>query len=282
MSAMQAIVDNLTKKLQSNGGGGGDKNCNSTKNTSNNKRVVSYWRQWNKYCHLCGVVLDGKAGCGTSGGQDCYLKKGGDDTVSTVGSHILLTIASTNFPNVHLGGSIQQNRNVHVDSRLDSIPGVQTGTPTSVPSRLYSILGVPNGTPTNVPSRLVRHRQRVNQYAALVTKQQPLQPCRKHQVKADSQSIQYQRSLPPRSTVSFGIITLPQQRSQRQQYHAYRAQNTIIDSYKVAMEAHEQHKYAAIDSGASGHFYPDNYEGERHDTTAATIRVGCANKGVME
>ena len=47
------------------------------------------------------------------------------------------------------------------------------------------------------------------------------------------------------------------------------------------MEAHEQHKYAAIDSGASGYFYPDNYKGERHDATAATIRIGCANKAVM-
>ena len=55
-----------------------------------------------------------------------------------------------------------------------------------------------------------------------------------------------------------------------------------MDSYKVAMEVHEKHEYAAIDSGASGHFYPDNYEGVRHDPTAATIRVRCANKGVMK
>ena len=76
----------------------------------------------------------------------------------------------------------------------------------------------------------------------------------KNQVKADSQSIQYQKSLPSKSRVSFGIITLPRQRTQRHQHHAYRAQNTIIDSSKVAMEAHEQHQYAAIDSSASGHF----------------------------
>ena len=84
MSAMQAIVDDRTKKLQS-GGGGGDKNRNRNKNTSdpNNKRVVSYWRQWNKYCHSCGVVLDGKAGCGTSGGKDCYLKKDGHKDAAT-------------------------------------------------------------------------------------------------------------------------------------------------------------------------------------------------------
>ena len=48
------------------------------------------------------------------------------------------------------------------------------------------------------------------------------------------------------------------------------------------MEVHQQHKYTAIDSGASGNFYPKNYEGARHDSTADTIRVGCANKGVME
>ena len=48
------------------------------------------------------------------------------------------------------------------------------------------------------------------------------------------------------------------------------------------MEVHEQHKYVAIDSGASSHFYPNTYEGTRHDSTAATIRVGCANKGVMK
>ena len=46
------------------------------------------------------------------------------------------------------------------------------------------------------------------------------------------------------------------------------------------MEVLAPHKFAAINSGASSHFYPDNYKGERHDSTAATIRVGCANKGV--
>ena len=86
MSALQAIVDDLTKKLQSGGGDdGGDKNRNRNKNTSdpNNKRVVSYWRQLNKYCHSYGVGLDGKAGCGTSGGKDCYLKKDGHKDAAT-------------------------------------------------------------------------------------------------------------------------------------------------------------------------------------------------------
>ena len=115
-------------------------------------------------------------------------------------------------------------------------------------------------------------RQRV------VTKQ--LQPCRKQHVSTTNQSLKYRRSLPNRSRVLFGITALSQQ--QTHQYHAYRVQNTIIDSYKVAMEVHQQHQYAAIDSGASGNFYPENYEGARHDLTADTIRVGCANKGVME
>ena len=48
------------------------------------------------------------------------------------------------------------------------------------------------------------------------------------------------------------------------------------------MEVHQQHQYAAINSGASGNFYPENYEGARHDSTTDTIRVGCSNKGVME
>ena len=111
---------------------------------------------------------------------------------------------------------------------------------------------------------------------------QLVQPCRKQHVNATNQSLQYRHSLPNRSRFSFGIITLPRQQPQTHQHHAHRAQNTIIDSYKVAMEVHEQYKYAAIDSGASGNFYSENYEGEQHDTTADTIRVDCANKGVMK
>ena len=122
------------------------------------------------------------------------------------------------------------------------------------------------------------HSKRYIRRQRVVTKQ--LQPYRKQHVSTTSQSLAYQRSLPNRSRVSFGITALPQQQSH--QHHAYRAQNTTIDSYKVAMEVHQQHKYAAINSGASGNFYPENYEGARHDSTADTIRVGCANKGVME
>ena len=36
-----------------------------------------------------------------------------------------------------------------------------------------------------------------------------------------------------------------------------------------------------MDSGASSSFYPSDYIGEKHDPTAAHIRVGCANKEVM-
>ena len=99
---------------------------------------------------------------------------------------------------------------------------------------------------------------------------------------ATRQSLQYRHSLPNRLRVSFGIIALPRQRPQTCQHHTYQAQNTIIDSYKVAMKVNGQHHYVAMDSGASGNFYLENYEGIRHDSIAATICVGCANKGVME
>ena len=87
MSAMQTLIEDLTKKIQSNGGNsdgsGGDKNRNSPNNTNDNKRVVTYWRQWNKYCHSCGVVLNDKAGCGTGSGKDCYHKKDGHKDAAT-------------------------------------------------------------------------------------------------------------------------------------------------------------------------------------------------------
>ena len=94
-----------------------------------------------------------------------------------------------------------------------------------------------------------------------------------------SQSLKYRRSLPNISSVSFGITALPRQ--QTHQRHAYRAQNTIIDSHKVAMEVHQQHQYAVINSSASSHFYPIKYKGKQDDPTADPIRVGCANKAVM-
>ena len=74
---MQAIVKKISEKLLT---GGSDDRCrNPNKNTSDpsNKRVVTFYRQWNKYCHLCGVVLNGKGDCGTGSGKDCYLKKEG-------------------------------------------------------------------------------------------------------------------------------------------------------------------------------------------------------------
>ena len=84
------MVDKLSEKLLSCGGGGGgggggdwSHNCNKNTGDPSNKRVVTFWPQWNKYCHLSGVVLDGKADCGTSDGKDCYLKKAGHKDAAT-------------------------------------------------------------------------------------------------------------------------------------------------------------------------------------------------------
>ena len=41
------------------------------------------YRQWNKYCHSCGVILCGKSGCGTGGGKDCFNKKEGHKDAAT-------------------------------------------------------------------------------------------------------------------------------------------------------------------------------------------------------
>ena len=173
----------------------------------------------------------------------------------------------------HSGGNSNKHphNSVPVVHTVDSIhSGVPTGVPRAKPSTQRGVpTGVPRtkpstqrGAPTGVPSakpstiQVLVRRQRVKLSASLVIKQQqhPLRPCQKQHVNATSQSLQYQHSLPYRSRVSFGIITLPRQRPQTHQHHAYRAQNTIIDSYKVAIEVHEQNKYAAIDSGASGTF----------------------------
>ena len=81
MQAMQATVEKLIEKLSEKllSGGGGDLRRNPNKNTSDpsNKRVVTFWWQWNTYCHSCWIILNGKSGCGTSGGKECYLKKKG-------------------------------------------------------------------------------------------------------------------------------------------------------------------------------------------------------------
>ena len=41
-------------------------------------------------------------------------------------------------------------------------------------------------------------------------------------------------------------------------------------------------KWAAIDSGASGNYYPSNYEGENHDPLAPVVTVGCANDAAIK
>ena len=79
------MIKKLSEKLVA--GGSGDRRRNPNKNTSNptpsNKRAVTFYRQWNKYCHLCGAVLNGKGGCGTGSGKDCYLKKEGHKDAAT-------------------------------------------------------------------------------------------------------------------------------------------------------------------------------------------------------
>ena len=74
LQAMQAAV----KKLVAGGGGGNC--CRNTNNNTNDptlstKGVVTVYRQWNKCCHSCGVVLCDKRGYGTGGGKDYLFKK---------------------------------------------------------------------------------------------------------------------------------------------------------------------------------------------------------------
>ena len=81
---MQATIE----KLLAGGDGGGD-NCrrnpnkNSNDPTSSTKGIITVYRQWNKYCHSCGVVLCDKRGCGTGGGKDCLSKKDGHKDEAT-------------------------------------------------------------------------------------------------------------------------------------------------------------------------------------------------------
>ena len=109
-----------------------------------------------------------------------------------------------------------------------------------------------------------------------------LQPCRKQHVSMSSQTPEYQSRLLGQSSVSFDTTTPPQHRW-LQLRKALHVQNTAIDSYQVAVEVHKQHKVrdVAVDSGASSNFYCSDYIGEKYNTTAAPIRVGCANKEVM-
>ena len=72
MQAMQAAI----KKLVA-GRGDGERYKTPNKNTPtlSTKGVITVYRQWNKYCHSCGVILCDKRGCGTGGGKDCLNKE---------------------------------------------------------------------------------------------------------------------------------------------------------------------------------------------------------------
>ena len=78
---MQAAI----KKLAAGGGNHRRNNPNKNSNnlTTNTKGVVTVYRQWNKYCHACGVVLYDKRGCGTECGKDCLFKKEGHKNEAT-------------------------------------------------------------------------------------------------------------------------------------------------------------------------------------------------------
>ena len=56
------------------------------------------------------------------------------------------------------------------------------------------------------------------------------------------------------------------------------------DNYTVAREAHRVFniKWAAIDSDASGNYYPSSYEGENHNPSAPKVTVGCTNDAVIK
>ena len=56
------------------------------------------------------------------------------------------------------------------------------------------------------------------------------------------------------------------------------------DNYTVAREAHcvSNIKWAAIDSGASGNYYPSSYVGEKHNPLAPKVVVGFANNAAIK
>ena len=83
--ALQVLIAAI--KNLSIGGGDDIRRNSSNKNSNNNTnppnttttkgREVAVYQKWNKYCHLYGVVLCNKRGCGTSrkGSKDCLRKK---------------------------------------------------------------------------------------------------------------------------------------------------------------------------------------------------------------
>ena len=77
----------MTKKLVAGNNGSDDRCWNPNKNTgdstSSTKRVVTFYQQWIKYCHLCEVVLNGKSECSTGSEKNFYLKKEGHKDAAT-------------------------------------------------------------------------------------------------------------------------------------------------------------------------------------------------------
>ena len=55
-------------------------------------------------------------------------------------------------------------------------------------------------------------------------------------------------------------------------------------NYTAARQAHRAAniRWAAIDSGASGNYYPSNYKGENHNPLAPVVTVGCANDAAIK
>ena len=189
---------------------------------------------------------------------------------------------------------------------MDSKPGAPTSTPTSTPTNTRTPTCTPTHTPTcthtptraptrtpttSVPSRLVRRQQRVEQYqqqrvnqgvpstipSAFISVQRELQMNKKYTVVRNTVLIPCKkRKLPASVRVRFSTSstpTVPESRSIRHRSHLLRKSLKILntaDNYTVAQEAHRRGniQWAAIDSGASGHYFPSKYQGERHKPLA--------------
>ena len=73
----------------------------------------------------------------------------------------------------------------------------------------------------------------------------------------------------------------------RHQSHLLRKSLKILnaaDNYTVVREAHRMSniRWAAIDSGVSGNYYPSEYEGKIHNPLTQKVTVGCANDAAIK
>ena len=98
------------------------------------------------------------------------------------------------------------------------------------------------------------------------------------------------RKLPALVQVHFNTAstttTVPVQ-STRHQSHLLRKSLKILntaDNYTATREAHRvgNIRWAAIDSRASGNYFPSNYQGDNHNPLAPTVIVGCANDAAIK